>query len=47
MEDSSVLNELKVRDKSVCSVCHEKFATEAEAKKHLQTEHSEEEAQKP
>ena len=46
-EDSTVLQEAQMRDKSVCSICNEKFKDEAAAKAHLTASHSEEEAQKP
>ena len=45
--DSTVLQEARMRDKSVCAVCNEKFKDEATAKTHLKSEHSEEEMQKP
>ena len=45
--DSMVLQEARMRDKSVCAVCNEKFKDEATAKTHLKSEHSAEEIQKP
>ena len=47
MADSTVLQEARMRDKSVCAVCNEKFKDEAAAKTHLKSAHSAEEIQKP
>ena len=45
--ESKVLQEAQTRDKTICTVCNEKFKDEATAKAHLKTSHTEEEIQKP